>query len=203
MDINNPNFVSFMQTNYDTVQVSFLSAAPHGYRAAPAAQPMPAYPQPPGMPAPAWAGNDKPWMTQEDLKPAQPTVALYSYKVPKGLGLKVGDYVVVPSKDSITFARVEIVDALPTLDFTDSGIVYKWVIQKIDFDVYNQLMKAEAEFSQRMVEVHRMKHQQEMIKTMRNQFLSESDPETARLFSAALESIGAQVPAAPIDTESK
>ena len=30
MEFNNPNFVSFMQTNYNTIRVSFLAANPMG-----------------------------------------------------------------------------------------------------------------------------------------------------------------------------
>ena len=42
MEFNNPNFVSFMQTNYNTIRVSFLAANPMG--------PHPARPQVPAAP---------------------------------------------------------------------------------------------------------------------------------------------------------
>ena len=203
MEFNNPNFVSFMQTNYNTIRVSFLAANPMGPHPGRPQAPAPAMPAPVMAPlAPAWSSQDRPWATPEDSRPPEPQVQTYSYKVPKDMKLEVGDIVVVPSRDHIAFARVEVVDTMPSLDFS-SGDVYKWVIQRVDFTAYNELIKAEAEFSRRMVEVQRMKKQQEMVRTMRDQFLSESDPETARLFGEALKSIGAQVPAAPIDIESK
>lgn len=199
MDHTNPNFVSFMQTNYNTVRVSFL---PRLGGAAPAAPRQPA-PAMPSMPAPAWS-NERPWVVPEELNmQAQTGPTLYSYKVPKEMELKVGDFVVVPSADTIAFARVEVVDEIPSLDFT-KDVTYKWIIDKVNFDHYNELVKAENEFQRKMEAVQRMRVQQEAVKTMREQFLSNTDPHSAALFADALKSIGAQVPTAPIATpESK
>lgn len=195
MDHTNRNFVSFMQTNYNTVQVSFLSRT-GGYGQSRA----PAMPAPAMAPlAPAWADQvpNRPWAVAEELKPAQPAVQTYSYKVPKDIKLEVGDIVVVPTQDTISFARVEIVDELPLLDFSQD-ITYKWIVSKVDFTQYNALVKAEAEFARKMEAVQRMRVQQEAINTMRAQMLSNADPASAALFADALKSIGATVPEAPV-----
>ena len=201
MDHTNRNFVSFMQTNYNTIRVSFLRDRAAAPVVAPA---MPAPPQDAryGAPlAPAWAQDQtRPWAVAEESKPAAPKVHTYSYKVPKDLKLQVGDIVVVPSGDSIAFARVEIVDELPSLDFS-KDVTYKWIISKIDFAQYNELVKAEAEFSRKMEAVQRMRVQQEAINTMRAQLLSNSDPVSAAMFADALKCIGATVPEALVQNQ--
>lgn len=197
MDHTNRNFVSFMQTNYNTIQVSFLPRTGGYGQSRAAAMPAPAV----APLAPAWADQvpNRPWAVAEELKPAQPAVQTYSYKVPKDIKLEVGDIVVVPANDTISFARVEVVDELPSLDFSQD-ITYKWIISRVDFAQYNELVKAEVEFARKMEAVQRMRVQQEAISTMRAQLLSNADPVSAALFADALKSIGAVVPEAPVQT---
>lgn len=190
------NFVSFIARNYDTIRVAFLGAdgRPENHGQPAPARPTPAAPSAPGSyknPPPPWATQNQPWIDQRGPDYSE----LFSYKIPKGSGIKADDIVIVPAGGKIKMAVVMVVDPVPSLDFT-RNCTYKWVIQKLDFTEFNDIMTREADFRNRMEEVDRQRAQQDAIAAVRQQYLDGS-PASAH-FVEALKLVGAHVPEAPV-----
>lgn len=68
----------------------------------------------------------------------------YTYKAELSLNLQVGDFVLVPARNSLKVVRVIDVHPYPKLDL-EAKFAYKWVIQKIDATAYLQRMQEEQE----------------------------------------------------------
>lgn len=64
----------------------------------------------------------------------------YTYKVSPELTLAVGDMVVVPIGDMGIFKVATVVKIVAEFK-PANNITYKWIVQKIDFTVYNQYYK--------------------------------------------------------------
>lgn len=70
----------------------------------------------------------------------------YTYKADLSLHLQVGDFVLVPARDTLKVVRVIDVHPYPKLDL-NANFVYKWVVQKIDATAYLQRMQEEQELT--------------------------------------------------------
>lgn len=80
--------------------------------------------------------------------------------------LQVEDVVVVPAMNEYKTAIVEEIHDTPQVDI-DSGIKYKWVVQKIDFTEYDKRMAAERKFSDilKNLQFNKVRHQvKELLK---------------------------------------
>lgn len=65
---------------------------------------------------------------------------LYTYKT--NVDLKENDMVVVPSPDGFRVVRIIEVHDSPEID-TDASFDYKWVVDKVDMEGYEEILKAE------------------------------------------------------------
>lgn len=66
---------------------------------------------------------------------------VYTYKAHKNMELKVGDQVVVEVNSELKVVTVVEVHEFPQIDYTQSNTFYKWVVSKVDFGQYNQLLE--------------------------------------------------------------
>ena len=78
--------------------------------------------------------------------------SLYTYKAPLSLGLVEGDTVVVPASGKFELVRVKAVHRVPKL-LTNEDIVLQWVVQKVDFSPYNELVEKEAQLREQLEDV--------------------------------------------------
>lgn len=65
-----------------------------------------------------------------------------TYKVPKGMILAKGGRVVVPAGERFSIATVAEVHEFAEIEL-ESGIEYKWIVDKISFETYDALLEEE------------------------------------------------------------
>lgn len=126
----------------------------------------------------------------------EPMKKLFTYKAPMDHNLQIGDEVIVPVGDADEFgfqakrlARVELVHSAPEIDY-DSNIVYRWVIQKVDYTRYNEILETEKKFKELMVQADKLQHK----KKLREAFLElATDEEAKSLMDQALKLVGGKV----------
>ena len=66
----------------------------------------------------------------------------YTYKAPLDMNIGVNDMVIVPANGDFKMVQVSGVDAGPALDIRTPYAI-RWVVCKVDFDRYEQQVKAE------------------------------------------------------------
>lgn len=90
----------------------------------------------------------------------------YTYKSPLACCVAAGDHVVVDTPSSgLRVVYVVAVHAQPEIDL-DANHDYKWIVQRVDLSVYNDLNKREAEFKATMLEVERTRQREEVVASM-------------------------------------
>jgi hypothetical protein len=83
------------------------------------------------------------------------TTQHYSYKARSEENIVVGDAVVVDSpRNGLVVASVVAVDERAKIN-TDAEYAYKWIVQKVNKEAYEALLKQEQEFLEVMQEVER------------------------------------------------
>lgn len=121
----------------------------------------------------------------------------YVYKVTPELHAQLaqGDSVVVPSSgkgaQQFSVGRVWMVHPTPQIDY-DAPFEYKWIVQKIDSDLYIQQVAQEEKFRALLKDVQKA---QERDKVRQSMLASvQHGGEAYQIFTQALASIGAPVP---------
>lgn len=113
-------------------------------------------------------------------------VKSYTYKVLEKDNVKVGDMVVVDSpSDGLCIVQVVGVDAKPRIEL-DAPFSYKWIVQKVDRSVYDDLLRQEERFREALVEVERVKQREAVMKSFQ-EVLPEGS-EARKLFEQTVES---------------
>lgn len=92
---------------------------------------------------------------------------LYTYKTLL-TDLEVDDFVVVSNNNYYKVVQVVEIDDIPDLNI-DSNIEYKWIVQKVDAEQYNELIQMEYDIS---VELKRL--QQKSIVSKAKDLLAET-----------------------------
>lgn len=100
---------------------------------------------------------------------------LYTYKAPLNFNLRVGDIVVVPASEEFKLVEVIKVHKNPKL-LSNEGVVLRWVVQKVDFTNYQNLVESENQLREQLEDV--------MVKDMQAKALQAF---TSSLSSEALE----------------
>lgn len=136
--------------------------------------------------------------------PPAPGVQLYTYKVPKHWGIKEGDLLVVPTRGTVGFGNVVRVDLEPEID-VDADFTYQWAVQRVDFEMHNELVANEKKFADTLQEVERVKQRESLLESFRSS-LPEGSAARA-LFEQTTASLAPPIPpqappSAP-ETESK
>lgn len=154
--------------------------------------------------APVYASSDRkyPWAPEVEAKfpfvgnaiPKQ----LYTYKVTPELHalLRSGDSIIVPASSQgaqqFSVAKIWMVHPAPQIDY-DAPFEYKWVVQKIDIATYLEQVAQEENFRNMLREVQKA---QERDKVRASVLASmQQGGEAYQLFSKAMASIGAPIPA--------
>lgn len=105
----------------------------------------------------------------------------YTYKAKIEDSIKVGDRCVVCSPTSgyciVTIVKVH---KRANIDF-NTAFEYKWIVQRVDTDRYENILKTEAEFMESMRELERLVQRETLIKKIQN--LSEGIPSVRDLFA--------------------
>ena len=76
----------------------------------------------------------------------------YTFKAHKSLELKDGDRAIVAASGALTVVTVIQVDEEPDIDW-DAEFDYKWIVQKIDFTLYQALLERDANFRKKLEKV--------------------------------------------------
>lgn len=99
-----------------------------------------------------------------DLQPLERMTTppkLFTFLTPLELSLAKGDILVVPAKEGqFDLARVVHVDDVPQLNL-DRADIYKWVVSKVEFGAYNELVKRDEEIARAVAQAEhtRMREQ--------------------------------------------
>lgn len=99
-----------------------------------------------------------------DLQPLERMTTppkLFTFLAPLELSLAKGDILVVPAKEGqFDLARVVHVDDIPQLNL-DRADTYKWVVSKVEFGAYNELVKRDEEIARAVAQAEhtRMREQ--------------------------------------------
>ena len=64
--------------------------------------------------------------------------------------IEEGDEVIVKVRDTSVIVKVQSVDQIPDLGL---DVEYKWVVQKVDYGKYNEIIDKEKEIIQQMIEL--------------------------------------------------
>jgi hypothetical protein len=130
--------------------------------------------------------------------PVDPGVRTYVYKVPKRWGIKEGETLVVPARGEIALATVVIVDEFPVID-VDADFTYQWAIQRVDFELHNELVETERKFGETIQEVERVKQRESLLTSFRDSLPEGSAART--LFESTTAQLGAPIapPAPPVE----
>lgn len=83
---------------------------------------------------------------------------LYTYKAPNDLELKEFDIAVVYASGQYKVVTVMDVDVVPVLDL-DAEYDYRWIVQKVDTDAYEERLEREKQFEQLLLQIERKKQQ--------------------------------------------
>ncbi len=87
----------------------------------------------------------------------------YVYKSPLDANVSVGDHVVVfTPREGLRIAKVVQVDAAPVID-VDAPFDYRWIVQRIDKEAYQERVDREERFSATMLEVERTKQREALV----------------------------------------
>ena len=125
-----------------------------------------------------------------DLTPLERMTApprLFTYLLPNEIQVSKGDVLVVPESTTFSLARVVHVDDVPQLNL-DRADIYKWVVGKVDFDLYQTLTRRDEEIA-RAVTVAEQSRMREQLKASLGDLIG---PEALRAVRAAL-----NIPEAP------
>ena len=95
----------------------------------------------------------------------------YVYKTV--LDLEFGDSVVVNVSGKLKVATVTEIHKVPRLDM-DSQLEYKWIIQKVDTTKYDELLKLESEFQDKLTEIVQQDLREKAIDMLRVKLGSEN-----------------------------
>lgn len=87
---------------------------------------------------------------------------LFTYLLPNEIQVSKGDVLVVPESTTFSLARVVHVDDVPQLNL-DRADIYKWVVGKVDFDLYQTLTRRDEEIA-RAVAVAEQSRMREQLK---------------------------------------
>jgi len=121
-----------------------------------------------------------PWADEGSRDYTYKGLRAYTYKAPREAGVQVGDHVVTYSDSrGLAIGRVVRVDDAPDIDI-DASFEYKWIVQRIDREGYQDRVERERAFNAKMLEVERVKQREELV----NSFLSNlpEGSEARRLF---------------------
>lgn len=92
---------------------------------------------------------------------------LYTYKTLL-TDLEVDDFAIIKNYDTYKVVQVVEIDDIPDLNI-DSNIEYKWIVQKVDVEQYNELVQMENDIS---IELKRL--QQKSIVSKAKDLLAET-----------------------------
>lgn len=108
----------------------------------------------------------------------------YTYKARLCDNIKAGDHVIVDTPhNGLTIVVVESIDPTPNINLS-APFPYKWIVQKVDRTVYDELVRREEAFRLALVEVERQKQREAVLKDI-NEHLP-PDSEARKLFDAAI-----------------
>lgn len=130
---------------------------------------------------------------------AQPEPQGYTYKASLDDNIKQGDQVVIMNpRGELKCAFVINVDPVAKID-VDADFDYKWIVCKIDLDIYNARVNQEAEFNHALLEIERQK-QRDLLK---KDFKDNLDPDSAAysLFEGAVQSLNKVIEHGPAISE--
>ncbi len=92
----------------------------------------------------------------------------YTYRAPKDAGIAVGDKVIVIVRGELLMPTVVQVDEHASYE-NENGIVYKWIVQKVDTSWYETMLERESDFetkfSQLLAERTRIEYLKELTDT--------------------------------------
>jgi hypothetical protein len=92
----------------------------------------------------------------------------YVYKAPLTENVKVDDYVVVHTpQHGLAIAKVVKVDEVPDIDL-DAPFDYKWIVQRIDRESYNERLEREKRFAASMLEVERQEQREKLVTSFKD-----------------------------------
>lgn len=123
----------------------------------------------------------------------------YTYKVNhmQAANLAKGDRVVVPTDaDAFAVATVWMVDKTPQIDY-NAQFEYRWLVQKVDAQEYNQNLAHEQQF-RALLEENEKQRQREAIRSSMLQNMLPTDPDSLAQFNEALKVLGVPAFAAPV-----
>ena len=93
----------------------------------------------------------------------------WTYKAADALELSTDDLVVVQANTSFKVGRVSEVHAEPQID-TESDIDYKWVVDKVDLTLFNQIQANEEAFLLQLKKMQQKSVQTQIQSTLAEQF---------------------------------
>lgn len=90
---------------------------------------------------------------------------MYTYKTTDDF--EKGDHAIVFANDEIQVVKVARIDKIPQID-VESNIKYNWVIDKVNFDKYDELMEREDEFNNQLLEIQQQAVKKNAIELLRS-----------------------------------
>ncbi|MDO4223123.1 MAG: hypothetical protein Q4D05_03725 [Acinetobacter sp.] len=91
----------------------------------------------------------------------------YTYKIDKAIDVQVGDWVIVPARDTLKIVQVVEVHDEPQLDL-NAKYQYKWVVQKVDTHAYVQRLEEEERLMSVLQRLHWVEQQQKLHQRLQN-----------------------------------
>ncbi len=79
---------------------------------------------------------------------------LYTYKCLKDVEIEDGDTVVVFARNEYKCATVKAVHENSEIDY-DSNITYKWIVQKVDTNLHDEILESEAKFAKAFKQIRK------------------------------------------------
>lgn len=95
--------------------------------------------------------------------------SVWTYKSPDQLEVVVGDRVVVQANNTFKVGTVMEVHDEPQISL-DSNYDYKWVIDKVDFSIFNAILKNEEEFTKSLRAMRQENAKQQVVSALAKQF---------------------------------
>lgn len=102
---------------------------------------------------------------------------VYTFKAELDSGLKAGDFAVVHANDELKIVRVVEVHSSPDIQH-DAQFQYKWVIQRIDFELYRERLKEERKLSRLLSRLAFAEKKNQLIERLKN--VAEHDTKIAK-----------------------
>lgn len=182
INVKNKHLYSLLDQSYTTIAVVFLNQ-----------NPIAAAPPQPAKRAPGDTRIDRnaaPWGQAESTAiPEHYGACQYTYKAPRIANISVDDYVVVHSKArGLVIARVVRVDDNPRID-VDASFDYKWIVQRVDREGYDQRVRAEQCFADAMLDIERVRQRELMLSGFRDTL--PEGTEARALFDRTVQSLNA------------